>query len=252
MKKMEHDSLPLLYLDTVDSTNTWAKHNLDRFPRGGAVYTASQTAGRGRLGRAWVNADGQALYYTAVITRPLADPAALPLYASLAIAGALRRRYGVDCRIKWPNDLLLNGKKIVGILCETVALGEGRAALAGIGVNLCQPQSYFDAAGLPHGASLALLGARVDPARDLEALAKDLTEGAFGPGIEAFARLGFGACRDQYRAACVNLGRRVRFDGGEGTAVDIDGEGRLVVKTDAGVQKVFTGEVTVGGIYGAL
>ena len=68
----------------------------------------------------------------------------------------------MDCQIKWPNDLLLNGKKIVGILCESVSYGyqqQGRGILCGIGINLAQPQSYFDAADLPHGTSLALQGA---------------------------------------------------------------------------------------------
>ena len=62
----------------------------------------------------------------------------------------LKLRYGVDCQIKWPNDLLLNGKKVVGILCESVSYGyqqQGRGILCGIGINLAQPQSYFDAAG---------------------------------------------------------------------------------------------------------
>ena len=89
----------------------------------GAVYTTNQTAGRGRLGRSWVNAEGRALYYTAVIREPLAQPATLPLLASLAVRDQLAQRYGVDCQIKWPNDLLLNGKKIVGILCESVSYG---------------------------------------------------------------------------------------------------------------------------------
>ena len=64
----------------------------------------------------------------------------------------LALRYGVDCQIKWPNDLLLNGKKIVGILCESVCYGyqqQGRGILCGIGINLAQPQSYFDAADCP-------------------------------------------------------------------------------------------------------
>ena len=132
----------------------------------GAVYTENQTAGRGRLGRSWVNAEGKALYYTAAIREPLAQPATLPLLASLAVRTQLKLRYGVDCQIKWPNDLLLNGKKIVGILCEGVSYGyqqQGRGILCGIGINLAQPQSYFDAAGLPNGTSLALQGAKVDP-----------------------------------------------------------------------------------------
>ena len=100
----------LFYFPEVGSTNTWAKEHLDRFGPVGAVYTTSQTAGRGRLGRTWVNAAGQALYYTVVLKVPLAQPETLPLFASLAVADALRERYGIDCQIKWPNDLLLRGK----------------------------------------------------------------------------------------------------------------------------------------------
>ena len=90
----------LIRLPAADSTNAWAKANLDRFGPVGAVYTTNQTAGRGRLGRAWANAAGQALYYTAVLRLPLADPGALPLYASLAVAAALRRQYGADCQAR--------------------------------------------------------------------------------------------------------------------------------------------------------
>ena len=106
------------WLSECGSTNAYAKEHFEEFGPVGAVYTTNQTAGRGRLGRSWVNAEGRALYYTAVIREPLAQPATLPLLASLAVRDQLAQRYGVDCRIKWPNDLLLNGKKIVGILCE--------------------------------------------------------------------------------------------------------------------------------------
>ena len=109
----------LIRLPAADSTNAWAKANLDRFrPGGRGVHDKTRQPGAG----GWA-APGQrrrqALYYTAVLRLPLADPGALPLYASLAVAAALRRQYGADCQIKWPNDLLLHGKKIVGILCES-------------------------------------------------------------------------------------------------------------------------------------
>ena len=193
------------YLPECGSTNAYVKEHFEEFGPVGAVYTENQTAGRGRLGRSWVNAEGKALYYTVAIREPLAQPATLPLLASLAVRTQLKLRYGVDCQIKWPNDLLLNGKKIVGILCEGVSYGyqqQGRGILCGIGINLAQPQSYFD-------------------------------------------------------AACVNLGRRVTFDlpdgvQGAGEAVDVDEEGRLVVRTDSGEVHVFTGEVSVHGIYGAV
>ena len=167
----------------------------------------------------------------------------------------LQLRYGVDCQIKWPNDLLLNGKKVVGILCESVSYGyqqQGRGILCGIGINLAQPQSYFDAMELPHGTSLALQGIAVDPAADAAALAESMTNFGFDRALYGFEREGFSAIRDAYKARCVNLGRHVTFDGGEGTALDVDEEGRLVVQGAEGSTHVFTGEVSVHGIYGAV
>ena len=229
------------YLPECGSTNAYVKEHFEEFGPVGAVYTTNQTAGRGRLGRTWVNAEGKALYYTVAIREPLAQPATLPLLASLAVRRQLSLRYGVECQIKWPNDLLLNGKKIVGILCEGVSYGyqqQGRGILCGIGINLAQPQSYFDAANLPNGTSA-------------------LTDFGFDRPMYVFARDGFAPFREEYKKACVNIGRRVTFDlpgGGEGSgeAVDIDEEGRLVVRTDSGEEHVFTGEVSVHGIYGAV
>ena len=185
---VSHNSVnELYYLEEVDSTNTWAKANLDKFGPVGAVYTTSQTAGRGRRGHTWINASGQALYYTVVLKTELA-----------------------------------------------------------------QPQSYFDAMELPHGTSLALQGIAVDPAADAAALAESMTNFGFDRALYGFEREGFAAIRDAYKARCVNLGRHVIFDGGEGTAVDVDEEGRLVVQGAEGSTHVFTGEVSVHGIYGAV
>ena len=203
------------YLPECGSTNAYVKEHFEEFGPVAAVYTENQTAGRGRLGRSWVNAEGKALYYTVAIKEPLAQPATLPLLASLAVRRQLQLRYGVDCQIKWPNDLLLNGKKIVGILCESVSYGyqqQGRGILCGIGINLAQPQSYFDAADLPHGTSLALQGAVVDLAADPAWLAEGLTDFGFDRNLYTFARDGFAPFREEYKAACVNLGRRVTFD----------------------------------------
>lgn len=240
----------VLYLPQTGSTNAWAKEHLDRFGPVGAVYTTDQTAGRGRLGRGWVDAPGLALYYTAVLKTPLAQPGTLPLFASLAVCDALRQRYGVACRIKWPNDLLLNGKKIVGILCEGAP--DGHSLIAGIGINLAQPQAYFDAAGLPHGTSLALQGVPVDLETDPEWLAQYLTDFGFDRALYTYEVEGFAPYRDRYKELCVNLGRRVTYDGGAGVAVDVDGDGRLVVQGEDGEARVFTGEVSVRGIYGAV
>ena len=88
---------------------------------------------------------------------------------------------------------------------------------------------------------------------DADALARDLTAFGFDRELYAFEREGFAACREEYKALCVNLGRHVTFEGGSGTAVDIDEQGRLVVEDDGGGDvHVFTGEVSVRGIYGAV
>ena len=144
----------------------------------------------------------------------------------------------------------------MGILCESCQSpepGGPRAILCGIGVNLAQPAEYFAQNGLPHATSLALEGAAVHPEADAGALAAALTDFAFDRDIYAFEREGFAACRGAYKAACVNLGRHVLYDGGAGTAVDVDEAGRLVVQEDGGgARRVFTGEVSVRGIYGAV
>lgn len=238
------------------STNLWARQNPARLAPFGAVYTTNQTAGRGRLGRAWVNAAGQGLYYTVLLDLPLAQPETLPQLSSLLVGQAIGQQYGAACRIKWPNDLLLGGKKLVGILCESMEYAGRRVWISGIGINLAQPQRYFDAANLPHGTSLALAGYDADPARDAAALAARLTA-LFAAAVPDFAAQGFAPCRGAYREACVNLGRTVHYPlpgGGtaEGTAEDIDGDGRLVVRTAAGETAVFTGEVSVSGIYGQV
>ena len=202
------------YLTECGSTNAYVKEHFEEFGPVGAVYTTNQTAGRGRLGRTWVNAEGRALYYTVAIRKPLAQPA-----------------YGYE--------------------------QQGRGILCGIGINLAQPQSYFDAADLPHGTSLELQGAKVDLSTDPEWLAEGLTDFGFDRPMYVFARDGFAPFRDEYKAACINIGRRVTFDlpgGGQGAgeAIDVDADGRLVVRTDSGEEHVFTGEVSVHGIYGAV
>jgi len=242
------DEAKLLYLPSVGSTNQWAKENLAQLSPVGAVWTTSQTEGRGRLGRTWANAAGQALYYTVAYTQSMVQPAALPLFASLAVAGAIQEKFNVEPAIKWPNDLLVGGKKVVGILCE----GVPGAVVCGIGVNLAQPQRYFDEAGLPHATSLALEGYTVNTESAPNRLALRMTRRLTGESFEQFAREGIAPFLEEYRRRCVNLGRHVTFEGGEGVAEDLDGEGRLIVRTKSGETAVFSGEVSVQGIYGAL
>ena len=236
---------PLIHLPEVDSTNLWAKANLDKLAPAGVVWTTCQTAGRGRLGRGWTNAAGQGLYLTSGYTAKTVQPSTLPLFSALAVQRALTTVLGpLDLKVKWPNDLILNGKKLVGILCEGTAGG----IVSGIGTNLAQDQAYFDALNLPHGTSLVLEGLTVnDPM--IEQLAAAYAEELTGPRFAVWAAEGFAPFLEEYRALCINLGRPVKFEGGQGVAEQVDEEGRLIVRTEAGEQKDFTGEVSVKGVY---
>lgn len=250
---METETQNLIWLPEVDSTNTYCKKHFAELQDGAVVCTDNQTAGRGRLGRDWINAAGQGLYYTLVIKRPLAQPSTLPLLSSMAVRAAVKVCFGRDTRVKWPNDLLLNGKKLVGILCEGIAprAGAEGGIICGIGVNLAQPESYFAALDLPHGTSLALQGVEIRPQQDALKLAAAMTEW-FRTNLPAFGEQGFAPFLQEYRADCVNLGMPVTFEGGKGVAQDVDENGNLVVLTDSGEKRIFTGEVSVKGIYGAV
>ena len=239
----------LTALPEADSTNLYCKAHLSQMGHFDAVWTTCQTAGRGRRGHVWQNAPGAALYYTILFKEPLADPACLPLASGLAAARALEECFGVECALKWPNDLLLGGKKAVGILCE----GFGGAFVSGIGVNLSQTGEFFAAAGLPHGVSVAgHLGHPLPPdaPRQLaEALSRRFTA---DEDLQRFYREGFAPLRGAYTARCVNLGRQVWFEGGEGVAETVDEQGRLVVAAQGGLRHVLSGDVSVKGIYGRV
>ena len=162
------------YLPECGSTNAYVKEHFEEFGPVGAVYTENQTAGRGRLGRSWVNAEGKALYYTVAIREPLAQPATLPLLASLAVRTQPRLRHGVDCQIMAQRPSAQRQKdRGHPVRGRELRPSAGRGILCGIGINLAQPQSYFDAAGLPNGTAGAA-GAKVIFHRTLHGRAEGL------------------------------------------------------------------------------
>ena len=242
---------PMLYrYETVDSTNTVCKTLAQQGAEDGtAVIAARQTAGRGRMGRGFESPAGLGLYLS-MLWRPVASPEGLlPLTAMVSASAALaiRRVTGADVRIKWPNDLVLNGKKLVGILTE-VSLADGGVdyVVVGIGVNLRQRSDDFS----PEVARIATsLEAQGYPA-DRDALETALAEAL----CQAFGHLHTPAVyAADYRRLCLNLGQTLRIpDTGETvTALDIDRQYGLVVRHGSGaVETLRCGEVSVRGLYG--
>ena len=207
-------------------------------PEGALVWAAVQERGRGRLGRAWFSPEGG--LYLSVVLRPKAAVDRWPqlsLVAGLAAAEAVHEVTRLEPRIRWPNDLLVNGSKVAGILVE----GKGNAVIAGIGINVTSAIGEIP----DTGTSLAECGA----ACDLFQMA-----GAFCNLFEAkyctWAALGFAPIRKDLNHWMGSLGGIVRLTQGEerieGQALDIDEEGRLLVRRDAGMIQAFdVGDVSL-------
>jgi BirA family biotin operon repressor/biotin-[acetyl-CoA-carboxylase] ligase len=156
----------VLVYDSLDSTNTAAARLAAEDPAadGLAVLARFQSAGRGQYGRAWHSRPGSSLLLSAVFTPPseVKRPVVLTALAAVAVAEAVYALSGMQSRVKWPNDLLVRGKKVCGLLIEQ----HGAAVVVGVGLNLAQTADEFEAAGLPGATSLALLTGRAVAVRD--------------------------------------------------------------------------------------
>lgn len=231
----------IVRLGRVESTQTIAfALAADGAADGTVVVADSQAAGRGRRGRAWVDEPGASLL-ASIVLRPRLDPARLPglsLAAAVAVAEALTRTAGLTPRLKWPNDVLIGGRKVAGILLESRVTGEQATTILGIGVNLAQ--RVFPADLAQRATSIWLASGRlVDRDSLLAALLDALAEWR-----RRLERQGFAPVRTRWRALADTLGRPVTVDGVSGVAVDVDADGALVVAdADGRRRRVVAGEV---------
>lgn len=218
----------------------------DGAPEGLVIAAESQTAGRGRQGRRWQSRPAAALTFS-VLLRPQPVPRAargwVPLLAGVAAAGGLRQVAGIDARLKWPNDVLLGGGKLAGILAEQF----GDAIVVGIGINVLgrdRDLPTVTATSLERGGA-----GQIDRNDLLAAILRQL-EHWYLPWRETGSgdadRCGL---RQEYLAVCATLGRlvRVQLPGDRmlaGTAFDVDDAGQLLVRPASGdVVAVSAGDV---------
>lgn len=245
-------------LDSVESTNDTCKLLAARGASDGTVVIADrQTAGKGRLGRRFISPAGQGLYLS-VLWRPDCPPEALlPLTALAAVAAAraVERLGGKAPGIKWPNDLVLEGRKVCGILTELSVEAESdhvAYVIAGIGINCRQQRADFPEELQSIAGSLDMaLETRVPRAALAAALIRELDElrsrVLFAPHL----------WWEEYRARCLTVGKRVqivlRDARQEADALDVDESFGLVVRYDNGLtETVRSGEVSVRGLYGYI
>ena len=239
------------YEHTMDSTNLQLRRMaLAGAPHGSLCLCECQTAGRGRLGRSWHSPEGQGLWVS-VLVRPKLTPDQAPLVtfaAAMAMQTAVSGMTDEDVLVKWPNDLVLAGKKVCGILLEVSADMDGvKHIIIGTGLNV-HPGAYPPE--LSHQATcLAEHGAQ---AKRAEILARYLA--ALEGLLIRLEQSGFDGILSDYEKACCTLGRRVRVSGGmelTGVAEAVAADGALLVRGDDGkLTRVLAGDVSVRGVMG--
>lgn len=244
----------ILYLDEVDSTNTAAKKAAENgAAHGTLVVSERQTGGKGRRGRVWDSPRGTGIFMTLILRPEMAPVHAsmLTLVAALAVAGGIKECTGASSLIKWPNDIVMGGKKVCGILTEMSADPDCINYVAvGIGINVNREEfpeeirevaaSIFTETGKKTKRSLLISAVMA----------------AFERYYEIFMKTtDMSGLLEEYNGKLANCGRTVRVldPAGEysGTAIGIDREGELLVEMeDRTVRRVLSGEVSVRGIYG--
>jgi BirA family biotin operon repressor/biotin-[acetyl-CoA-carboxylase] ligase len=215
---------PRLHFRRTDSTNERARELAARGAPCGTLVTAlEQSAGRGRQGRTWSAPPGRALLCSLVIREP---PRLLALAAGVAVAEVV----GGDAKLKWPNDVLLDGRKVAGILVE--GRPQERWSVLGIGLNVAMRDEDLPAELRGRAGTLGLAPDAIEPT--LVELLRSLQRWIAAGGEEIL---------EAVRARDALIGQDVRWAGGEGRTEGIDEEGRLVVMTEGGRAALEAGEV---------
>ena len=241
------------YFTETDSTNIQAKRMGDQgAPHGTLAAAGQQTAGKGRRGRTWESPADQNIYMS-LLLRPEIAPVKAPmltLVMAYAAAMALRECTGLDVQIKWPNDLVINGKKICGILTEmSTEIDYINYVVIGTGINVNQMEFPEEIAEI--ATSLAIeMGHSVNRAKVVAAVLE-----AFEEDYEKFLEAGdLAGLKEAYEAVLANKDQPVRVldpkEPFEGVALGITPTGELrVQKEDGTITEVHSGEVSVRGLY---
>lgn len=236
-----------LHFSEIDSTNSYL---LDNNVENGTVVLADfQTAGRGRLSRKWEAPKEDALLFSLSITQDLEHyhPAAFTFVSSIAVLEGLQKIYmDLPAILKWPNDLLIEGKKISGILVESRSTGNKiTKVVIGIGININQNEDFFDAEALKHGTSLKLAtGQEGDRIFILENILESLEENLL------FAKeKDISAVLNKWKRYCPYIGKEVTLQEKnhihKGIFEDMNHEGGIVLNVEGKTKIFYAADVTI-------
>ena len=245
---------PVSFYDSLASTNLQAKLDAENGDGEGALIVADmQTAGRGRRGRGWSSPAGTNVYFTLILKPDFAVEMAsmVTLVMGIAVAEGIRETCGVEAQIKWPNDIVVNGKKVCGMLAEmSVERDYIHYIVIGVGINVGKQE--FPPEIAPVATSLYReCGCMVSRTELIVNVMK-----TFETAYDIFREKGnLSGLLDRYHALLVNRDREVRIldprEEYQGISRGINETGELLVELEDGtVREVYAGEVSVRGIYG--
>jgi BirA family biotin operon repressor/biotin-[acetyl-CoA-carboxylase] ligase len=214
-------------------------------PEGALIVAEGQTRGKGRMGRLWLSPKYKGIYFSLII-KPKIPPQRTPvltLISAVSICEGLRQQLGIDAQIKWPNDILLNNKKIGGILTELSAeMDIVHAVVIGVGINVNNDKKTLP---YPAGSLKEITGQEVDRLRLLQSILS-----CFEEKYLHFQKRGIEKILDDWRHFSDTIGRRVRLSmAGKkralvGKAVDIDCDGGLLIRQDSGLtERIMAGDI---------
>lgn len=248
----------IIYLDSIGSTNTYAKKAAEEhFKEGTVIIAEEQTDGRGRLGRQWVSTKGKGIWMSIMLKPDIlpADAPKLTIAAAYAVAKAVLRCCNLDASIKWPNDIVAGGKKLCGILTEMSAeADEIKSVIVGIGINANMENEDFGAEVASLATSISLEKGSAVSRKALAASVLNEFEKVYEDFIKEGSLKSF---LGEYKNKSAVLGKEIRVISKKeeiiGLAVDISEEGHLVVKLgDGTLREIMSGEVSVRGLYGYI
>lgn len=244
----------VLYFDTIDSTNTKAQELAEKgYPSGTLVVADKQESGKGRRGRSWVSPSGTGIFMTLMI-KPDINPnnaSMLTLVAALAVAKAITSVTGEEAMIKWPNDIVVNSKKVCGILTEMNAQFDYiNHIVVGIGINVHNESFPEEISQMASSLMIEAGGKRFHRAQIIAE-----TMSYFEQYYDTFLKTqDLSALVREYDELLVNRNKSVRIldpkEPFDGKAMGITPKGELIVDTWESRKLVSSGEVSVRGIYG--
>lgn len=242
----------LVFFDEIDSTNDFLKKNVMEFPEGTVIVAKSQTNGRGRRGNNWENGESDSVFMSFLVKPNVKFDSLLriSLVCSLSVLQALKFT-GIDVGIKWPNDIIINNKKVCGILTECVTHKNGlNSLIIGIGMNV--NNSSFNGSLEDKATSLFLEGVDTNIPFVIASILSAIEKNYY-----TYLQYGFGFFINEYKKRCININKDVVVINGDtkvnGKIIDVNRDGTLLFESEDGkTSNLLSNEISIRGVNGYI